>query len=247
MILGKRGRGMAEQFTEIITGDRAVIDSLRPLIDSRVVCNMQILRTNLSWITLLLEIRRNEDEYHLLIDRVAGFETALLKSPEKQVSLEFMDKGGVPSQFQTKVIACHPKEILAELPRAIYRIQRRQYFRIDALLGTEITFMTGSSTERQKAKVKNYSAGGIAFFMEKEFRFGVGDTLTNIDLNIPEGERLISFRIPKALIRRMTSNSPYSGKAICAIEFIEISGQTRNGIISHIFKQERVVIQRIRT
>ncbi len=170
-----------------------------------------------------------------------------MKAADKQVSLEFMDKGGVPSQFETRVIACHPREISAELPRAIYRIQRRQYFRIDALLGTEITFLTGSSTERKKARVKNCSAGGVAFFMEKEFRFGLGDTLTNIDLNIPEGEGVTSFRIPKAVVRRVTSNSPYGGKAICAIEFIDISSQTRNSIVSHIFRQQRVVIQRIRT
>ncbi len=126
---------MAEQFSEIITGEKAVIDTLRQVIDSRIVCKMEIPRAKQSWITLLLEIRSIGNDYHLLIDRVAGFEAALSKSPDREVSLEFMDKGRVPSRFNTRVIASHSKEILSELPKVIYRIQRRQYFRIEAPLG----------------------------------------------------------------------------------------------------------------
>ena len=240
---------MAEQFSEVITDERAVINTLRSLIDSRVVCNMQIPRSKSSWITVLLEVRRAGKEYHLLIDRVAGFEAALLKSPDRKVVLDFTDKGGVPSKFQTTVIASRPGEISAELPRVIYRIQRRQYFRIDALLGTQITFLTGSSPEREKANVKNYSAGGVAFFVENDFRLSVGDFLTGIQLNVPEGEKLISFDIAKAVIKRVTPPSSilYDEKPICAIEFLEISSQTRNTITSHIFRQQRVVMQRVRT
>ena len=239
---------MVEQFSEVITDERAVINTLRSLIDSRVVCNMQIPRSTSSWITVLLEVRRAGKGYYLLIDRVAGFEAALLKSPDRKVLLDFMDKGGVPSRFQTTVIACRPGAISSELPRAVYRIQRRQYFRIDALLGTEITFFAGSSTEREKANVKNYSAGGVAFFVGNNFRLGVGDFLTGIHLNVPEGGRLISFDIAKAVIKRVTPGSLlYDEKPICAIEFLEISSQTRNSITSHIFRQQRVVIQRVRT
>ncbi len=63
---------MAEQFSEMITGDKAIIDTLRSLIDSRVVCNMKIPRSKQSWITLLLEVRKTGEEYRLLIDRWRG-------------------------------------------------------------------------------------------------------------------------------------------------------------------------------
>ena len=138
-------------------------------------------------------------------------------------------------------------EILSELPRVIYRIQRRQYFRIEAPLGTEITFLAEASTERRKAKVKNYSAGGVAFFMENVWKLNVGDGVTDIHLNVPEGERVIRFQIPKAAIRRIESESSHSRQALCAIEFVEIPGQTRNNIFSHVLRQRRVGIQRIGT
>lgn len=237
--------GVAEQDSEIITGTQAIISTLRPLIDSRIVCKMGIPRTKQSWITLLLEIRRVGKAYNLLIDRVAGFEKALSKLPDKGVSLEFTDKIGVPCWFYTKVIA-YREEIWSELPEVIYRIQRRLYFRIEAFQGTEITFLVGSSTERKKATVKNYSAGGVAFFMEKDLKLSVGDLLTDIHLNIHEGRELIRFQILKAAIRRIEPESVYGVKVLCAGEFIEIEKKTRNDIVSHVFRQQMLMIRRVR-
>jgi len=133
------------------------------------------------------------------------------------------------------------------LPRVIYRIQGRQYFRIEAPLGTEITFLAEASTERRKVKVKNDSAGGVAFFMENVWKLNVGDGVTDIHLNVPEDEGVIRFQIPKAAIRRIESESSSGGNDLCAIEFIEIPGQTRNDIFSHVLRQQRGGIQRIGT
>jgi c-di-GMP-binding flagellar brake protein YcgR len=235
---------MADQYSEIITGDRAIIDTLRPLIASRVMCKMEIPRTHENWITLLLEIRNIGDTYHILIDNVAGFEAALSMFSDKEVFLEFAEKGGVPCRFSTRIIVCNPREIWSEMPRAIYRIQRRQYFRIEALLGTEISFLTESSKERTKAKVKNYSAGGVAFFRENDWKLNVGNWLTEIQLNVLEGQGMTCFQIPRAAVRRVESEPSGRRQALCAIEFTEISGQTRNYIFSHVLRQQRVGIQR---
>jgi c-di-GMP-binding flagellar brake protein YcgR len=238
---------MAEQFSEIITGDRAIIDTLRPVIASRVTCKMEIPRTHESWGTLLLEIRHIGNTPHLLIDKAAGFEAALSMFSDQEVSLEFAEKGGVPCRFNTMIIACNPREILAELPRVIYRSQRRRYFRIEAHLGTEISFLTESSKERKKAQVKDYSAGGAAFFMEYDWKLNVGNWLTEVHLNVPEGKGMIHFQIPKAAVRRIEPESSHRRQALCMIEFTEIPGQTRNNIFSHVLRQQRVGIQRIGT
>jgi c-di-GMP-binding flagellar brake protein YcgR len=235
---------MEEQYTEIITGDKIIIATLYSLIDSRTKCKMDFPRTRYSWVTMLLDIRNDSNSYYLLIDRVTGFEEALLNNPAREVSLEFMDKG-VPCRFNTRVIAPHHQEIWSELPKVIYRIQRRQYFRIEALLGTEITFQIPSSEGKEKGKVKNYSAGGVAFFLEKDLIFSVGDMLTDIHLKVHEGNEQIDFHIPKATIRRIEPPFLHDGRTLCAIEFLEIAKETRDHLISHIFKQQRVVIQKL--
>ena len=236
---------MAEQYSEIITGKQVIINTLRPLIDSRIVCRMGIPRTMQSWITILLEIRSIGNAYHLLIDRVAGLEDVLSRFPGEEVVFEFTDKIRVPCWFQTRMVTWG-KEVLSELPKAIYRTQKRQYFRVEAFLGTEITFLAGSSADRKKAIVKNYSAGGVAFFMEKDLKLNMGDLLTDIFLNVPEQGELVLFQIPKAAIRHIEPGSRFGEKALCAIEFVEIQTETKNNMLSHVFRQQMVMIRRIR-
>jgi c-di-GMP-binding flagellar brake protein YcgR len=236
---------MAEQISETIAGEKDIVNTLRSLVDSRVTCKMEVPRNDQSWITLLLEVRNVRNTYHLLVDSVAGFETVLSGSHDKEVSIEFKDQVGVPCRFNAKIIACNPKAIVASLPEAIYRIQRRKHFRIEALLGTEISFLDGTSTERRKTGVKNYSGGGVAFYLENDRRTpNVGDSLTDLHLCIPEGGKQVRFCIPKAAVRRVDPESSLTGKAVCAVEFTEIPGETRNHISSHVFRQQRVIMHR---
>jgi c-di-GMP-binding flagellar brake protein YcgR len=244
---GRKGKKMAEQYIEIISGDKSIITTIQSFIDARVVGRIEIPSTKHSWITMLLEVKNIDNSYFLSIDNVGGFESTLSNYPSREVSLEFMDKGGVPCRFRTKIIACHSNDILSELPKEIYRLQRRQYFRIKALPGTEITFCIGPSEEKEKAKVENFSEGGAAFFIEKDLKFDVADLLNDVYLNVPEGLKWLSFHIPQAAVRRIEPHSPFvDGNTLCAIEFVEISRETRDNLIAHISKQQRVVIQRLR-
>jgi len=58
--------------------------------------------------------------------------------------------------------------------------------------------------------------------------------------------RWIDDRIPQAVVRRVEEHTSYGGRDLCAIEFMEVSNETRNSIISFIFDEQRVTIQRVR-
>ena len=167
---------MAEQYSEIITGRQIIINTLRPLIGSRTLCKMGIRGATQNWITLLLEIRSPGNTYHLLIDRVEGFENVFSKLPGGEVSLEFTDKVGVPCWFYTKVIACH-KEILTELPEIIYRTQRGQYFRVDAFRGNGDHLSLWVFNLAEEGKREELHRRSVAFFMEKDLELNVRDML----------------------------------------------------------------------
>lgn len=237
---------MADQFTEIIARHPLIVTTLQSLIDRKIVCKMEIPRTPYSWVTLLLGLERMKSSIYLLIDRVTGFEEIQSRLAVDGISLEFRETGGVPCQFRTRVIACRPRDILAELPQEIYRIQRRKYFRMEAPLGSEITFRIGSPETEEKARVKDYSADGALFFIEKGQNLGTGDILKDIHLNIPQKTGWVRFRIPQAVVRRVEGHTSYGGRDLCAIEFLEVSNQTRNSISSFVFDQQRVTIQRVR-
>jgi len=234
---------MAEQFIETISGDKSILTTIKYLIDARGLGKIEIPDTEHRWVTMILEIKKMKGSSFLSIEKIEGFESILAKYPNREVSLEFMDKGGVPCRFRTKIVECRPKDILSELPREIYRIQKRQYCRMNTLPGTEITFRIGSS-EQEKGEVKDLSEGGAAFFIEKDLKSSISNLLIDISLKIPEGNDWYSFHIPQAVVRRMVNPSFPDRRTFCAIEFLEMSKEIRDNLMAYISEQQRVVIQK---
>jgi c-di-GMP-binding flagellar brake protein YcgR len=237
---------MAERFTEIVAEEKMVVGAIQSLIEYQIKCTLEIPRTKYSWVTLLLGIHRSKGTTFLSIDRVSGFETILSRFPDREVSVGFRDAVGVPCMFNTQVVACRARDILSQLPREIHRVQRRQYFRMEASLGTEMTFHVGDSEAVEKAMVKNCSAGGVACFPERETRLEAGDFLSRLEIRIPQKDGVIQFDIPKGVVRRVEEGSSYGEKRLCALEFLEIPIETRNQMVAYIFKDQRVAIQRLR-
>ena len=235
---------MVEQYIETISGDKSILTTIKYLIDARVLGKIEIPDTEHHWTTMVLEIKKMKGSCFLSIDKIEGVESVLAKYPNREVSLEFMDRGGVPCRFRTKIVEYRPKDILSELPREIYRIQKREYCRISILPGTEITFRTYSS-DQEKGEVKDLSGGGVAFFIEKDLKFEIGNLLNDIFLEIPEGNEPLSFQIPQAVIRRVVLPSFSEKRTLCATEFSEMSKETRDKLTAYISEQQRVVIQKL--
>jgi c-di-GMP-binding flagellar brake protein YcgR len=236
---------MRDQFIEITSDGESILKTIQAIIDNRVLGTIEIPETEYSWITMILEIKQNKGSSFLSIERIEGLESLLSKFPNREVSLEFMDKGGVPCRFRTRVVECRPNDIWSELPKEIYRIQKRQFFRINTLPGTEITFRIGLSKE-EKGEVKNLCEGGVAFFTEKDLNLNAGDLINELYLNIPEGNEQLSFYIPQAVIRRMVSSSAHERRTLYGGEFLGMSKKTRDQITAYIFQQQMVVIRKLK-
>jgi c-di-GMP-binding flagellar brake protein YcgR len=236
---------MKNQYVEIMSSEKSIIHTIQSLIDNRVLGKMEISDTRHRWVTTILERRKIEKSFFIIIENVGGFESTLSTYPNHQVSLEFMTRGGVPCRFRTKIIEFRPKEILAELPSEVYRIQKRRYLRIKAPPGTEITFHRGPSGE-EKAKVENFCEGGAAFFLKKDIRFAVGDVLVDVYLNVPKRPERLSFHIPRAVARRVEPPSLHRRRTLCAMEFLKMTKETRNKLASYISQQHMVLIQKLK-
>jgi c-di-GMP-binding flagellar brake protein YcgR len=236
---------MKDQVIEITSDGESILKTIQAIIDNRVVGKIEIPETKYSWITMILEIKRMKGSSFLSIEKIEGLESLLSKFPNREVSLEFMDKGGVPCRFRTRVVEYRPDDIWSELPKEIYRIQKRQFFRINTLPGTEITFKIGPA-QKEKGEVKNLCEGGVAFFTEKDLNINAGDLLNDITLSIPEGNERLSFYIPQAVIRRMESPSVHERRTLYGSEFLKMSEKTRGKITAYIFQQQMVVIRKLK-
>jgi c-di-GMP-binding flagellar brake protein YcgR len=236
---------MRDQFIEITSDGESILKTLQAMIEDRVVGKIEIPETKYSWVTIILDIKRIKGNSFLSIERIDGLESLLSKFPNREVSLEFMDKGGVPCRFRTRVVEYRPNDIWSELPKEIYRIQKRQYFRINAPPGAEITFKMGPA-QKEKGEVKNLCEGGVAFFTEKDLNLNAGDLINELYLNIPEGNEQLSFYVPQAMIRRMVSPSVHERRTLYGSEFLGMSKEIKEKLMAYISQQQMVVIQKLK-
>ncbi len=229
---------------EIVEG-QGLVEMLRSLIDSRKICRMEIPRTAYGWITLLLGLQAGPPSGYLLIDRVSGFEKALSSHPGRGVSLEFLEGDGVACRFNTRVVECGPQSIRVELPKSIFRMQKRRWFRVKARSGAMILFRREGEKEKEnRARVRDYSLGGALFVVEPLRGFRVGEELAGIQLRIPDEDHWICFEVPRAVVRRLENHA--SNEVACAVEFLEVAGMTKEFLWRHLFREERMALQRTR-
>ncbi len=220
---------------------------LQSAIKSRQRVRMEIPQTEFSWITLFLGFETGPGGPWLIIDQVAGFDQALRLSRNQTIAFSFFDRTRVPFHFSTEVHFLQPKEIWVELPRMINRVQRRAFFRVKASLGMEI-LVRDLLHQEYKARVKDYSTGGVAFYKElgeqwfKELAVDV--TLQDNALLFPLGEELLTIPIPSAEIRRIADFPPHTIQG--ALEFLQMPGSSRSQLERLIFEQQRLGIQKIK-
>jgi c-di-GMP-binding flagellar brake protein YcgR len=232
-----------DQSAEIISGPR-VAETLRVLIESRRICKLEIPDTDYGWMTLLLRIEKAGESQYLIIDQVAGFEKVLSHGQNQEVSVEFLEKGGIPLQFKTRVAKCLPESIWVELPRSIQRIQKRAYYRIEAMLGSEVIFHAGPGREG-RATIKDYSLGGAAFIGDRDLKLNADDRLTDLTLTVSQGNRRMTVRSPLAVVKRVDPHA-HEKQRVVAIEFLEMTETNREELWRHIFEEQRLLIRKIK-
>ena len=234
---------MTDQPVEIINGEK-LMDLLRYLIDSRHLCKISIANTPFCWITLLSGIEKEGDSHYLLIDGVPGFEQAFSPSKDREVILEYMDSGGILCHFNARVLKTipNPKMIWVKCPEAIHRVQRRTFYRLKAQGGAEITFRISPEKE-EKAKVLDYSLGGVAFLTNRPLTLKKHDQLKDLYLKIPEGKEWFTVPVPLAVVRRADSLAqPRS--FLYALEFLQMDDTSRKKLARHIFEKQRLLLRK---
>jgi hypothetical protein len=237
---------MEQPLQHLQGGDIPLI--LQSAVKSRQRIRMEIPRTKYAWITLFLGLETGPGGPWLIIDQVPGFDQALGFSRNQTVALSFFDRTGVPLNFSTLVHFSQPKEIWVELPRMIYRVQRRAFYRVKASLGMEI-MLRDLVDQGYKARVKDYSMGGVAFYKElceqwfEELKTDV--KLQDNALLFPRGDRMLTIPIPSAEIRRIVGIPPHTVQG--ALEFLQLPESSRTQLERLISEQQRLVIQKIKT
>jgi len=236
------GDRMPDQFYENITNIESILEMIRYLVDSRTLATVEFPGTRYTRIISFLGFIETARNPYLLVDKVKGIEVALKRSPHREVSFEFRDGEKVPCLFKTEVIGTGPEGILVKVPKAIQRIQKREYYRVETPLGSEITF-SDVSGKKETEILNDLSGKGLSFLIKKGAALKIGDVLRNIRLNIPQEKKILHVEIPRATIRNMEPTK--SGRILVGVDFAEIAQGARDKIISYVFERHRSTIRKV--
>ncbi|MGE5252589.1 MAG: flagellar brake protein [Planctomycetaceae bacterium] len=234
---------MKFQMGEIISGLK-VRRSLQSLVASHHPCKVKIPKTPFSWEARISEIREEGNRSYLFIEGVRGFEQALPPLQEQKVTLEYTDAQVFFCHFHSGVVDASPQSIWVECPEVIYRMQRRAYHRIKAMEGTEIAFSLEAGAE-VKARVRDYSLGGVAFFAEADLSLKPEDHLKGLLLRIPEKGDWFMVEILLAIVRRVESPGP-KGMNLYALEFLNLEEMMRKRFRQHLVEIQRHLLRKFK-
>jgi c-di-GMP-binding flagellar brake protein YcgR len=231
-----------EQDAEIVRGSQAM-EILQFLVGSRQMCKIEIPNTDFCWLSILLHIQRKNNETFLIFDGLEKFDSILARFPHREVRVEYLEVDGILCHFSSRVVHSESKDIWLSFPEEVYRFQRRRYYRLKALSGTEITFQMDSE-KQGKGKVRDYSLGGAAFLADQPLNLKKDDRVENICLRIPCGRDWFIVHIPSAIVRRVEKDMELSSH-LYAIQFCEMTDAMRNCLTRHIFEQQRSQLRRV--
>jgi c-di-GMP-binding flagellar brake protein YcgR len=149
-------------------------------------------------------------------------------------------ENGISCKFTTRVIRCQPQAICLELPRSIQRTQRRAYIRLAASSNAEIIFRVAGKEE--KARVRDYSLGGISFFMANQQKLNIEEELKDLILILPHDKAAVSYQISQAIVWRIDEHFE-DKKRICALKFLKLEKKTQQELARHIFEEQRLSLR----
>ncbi|GAB7386239.1 flagellar brake domain-containing protein [Bacillaceae bacterium] len=182
-----------------------------------------------------IEIEIPLDEQH------GKFETFL---PGDELFVRYVGEDGAQYEFSTVVTGKRmenvPLLILAK-PEAekITRKQRRQYFRIPAVLPIRVKTMRGNDEAEVSAQTVDISGGGLAFHCDPSIPFQVGEPLSCI-LTLAErgtGGRELTFTAEVVRIRP-PEELPNSRQQLVSVQISEIREAERDMIIRFCFQRQ---------
>lgn len=228
--------------SEIIGGPK-VKETLQNLILSGQMCKMEISRSPHCWLTLPSRMKEDERRILLLVDRFQDFEKTFSACHGEEILVEYLENDEVPCHFLSWISQVDFRGVWVEIPEKIQRNQKRKFFRLRAPVGTEL-FFPGDEGKEEKATVKDYSLGGVAFLTSKKANLEPGDRIENLRLCIPEGRGVLEVSIPLAAVIRAKPNF-FQGQNFYALEFLEFPEGYKKKFARHIFEKQRNLLRRV--
>lgn len=206
----------------------------------QTVLKIQIEDKDFGSRTTILGTREKGGISYFQIDFPVGFKDAVSRMKKWSIQFEFSGKDKVPHFFQTYGGEFAKGKIWIQFPKVIERVQRRQYFRINAPLGAR--FQVIKNDNRLKLVLINVSQKGARVLHEESIRpdplFQKGDILKHALLLLPIDEKTQRIQVKESEVRTLEEDSQ-SDRYFIGLRFNDIDKNEDNKLRDAIYTLQR--------
>jgi c-di-GMP-binding flagellar brake protein YcgR len=233
---------------EKLKGER-MIDALKALVESRTLINLRIVGREYDRLTMITEVRTpRRKAAAFCIDPPRGFRDAVVGKPDTRLRFKFTGDDRLEHHFETEGVETAPEGVWIPCPKAINRIQRRRYFRVEVPLGTQIQFELERAL--QILDVLNISAGGALVIFARQRKddgrevvLKTGRRLVKLELVLPDEGEMVRIPIRQAEVKRFEKD-PNTGRYRYGIEFQRLGRLVEQELTRHIYRLQRLILQK---
>lgn len=235
--------GVADPSPYLVTSPREIASLLRKLSARGQLVRLAIQGGSDTALTVLLEI--DEDSGSLVFDRTrSALQNQLIADGAALWFDTALDR--IRIVFEADGAALHDylgqPAFRCALPAGLYRLQRRESYRVPLRCPIQIPFRTAQGIHLVEAELRNISAGGIAIVVDEILDAAIGRLYQDCRIVLPDGEAIItSLRIANTQ-QVMLPGGGTSRHLGC--QFLGMTSLTLNRLQRHLLWQEREQIAR---
>ncbi len=232
-----------------ISGQK-LVELFETLVASKTIMSMQLMGGRYERITYIIGIDTAEKEPRLVVDNPEGFNEAAAGARPWRLRFNFNGPDKLEYIFQVEGGAARGKDLILPLPDFVERIQRRRNFRIDAPLGSQMSFTLAA--EACIISLINISLGGAYGVLTQPKPKKIPRTLLKKDQRIyrlelcfPGDEEMEAqtIRIKKAEVRRIEHDRERHIYKF-AFEFMDMARQEKEKLTRAIYHAQRQFLQK---
>jgi c-di-GMP-binding flagellar brake protein YcgR len=223
---------------EEISGKK-MLELIEQLKKDKIVLSVHILDTENEGLSIILGTKIVNDKQCLILDFPTGIGGMIFHAKDLKVAIEFADKNKIHYNLKSVIEDVTRQNLYVRLPRVIYRIQRRKFFRTESPLGLKM--IIDEKSERYEFNVINISEGGALIShpakLHNDIRFFKG-AVKPVIIVCREDDHVQTIKIDKAEISRIKSVRE-TGNYNYALQFIECDKREEKDLRNLIYLCQR--------
>lgn len=222
-------------------------DVFEHLLRDRTLVKMNLIGKPFEHLTVVTGTRVRQNVPFFLIDCPEGFRDATADMKDCRIHFEFIGHDHIIYKFRTSGREFVQNEVCIRFPDTIYRLQRRNDFRVSPPIGTKLRLKV---RQQHEFSILNLSRTGALINLAGSGRshpdppvFSIGSRFKNVELTFPLDKMNSTVHILEIQIKRLGKH-PVTDKDTCALEFIHSEKNQEKKLIRLLYRFQRELLQR---